>query len=205
MCIYKKVSETCYILLHIVPSGAPQNFTVSVKKTTLIFEWDPPADGEAGGVITSYTLACTDENNDDFEIELNVIEKIAIDEFLPSTTYTCTILASTNAGDGPTASVTTTTEGRSLASEWMSYLLDMYFFPESTEIYLQFLDLDALLGVNEVVAARADDSYTGPISIGTSFPFGITNQTQFYVSCSKNDTFSLCNAHLNRTRLELMA
>lgn len=94
-----------------MPSGAPQNFTVTVEKTTLIFEWDPPLEDEIGGVLTSYTLACSNNNSDNFEIKLNVIEKITISEFLPSTTYDCTILASTNAGDGPTASVIATTDG----------------------------------------------------------------------------------------------
>ena len=44
--------------------------------------------------------------------------------------------------------------------------------------------MDTVHGVSEVVAARADDSYTGPVSIDTNFPFGDTTQSQFYVSCN---------------------
>lgn len=103
-------------ILHAVPSGAPQNFTISVEKTTLTFEWDPPAEDERGGTLVSYTLACNndDDGDDAFEVDLNVIEKITVDEFLPSTSYTCTILASTNGGDGPTASVSATTESNTI-------------------------------------------------------------------------------------------
>ena len=44
--------------------------------------------------------------------------------------------------------------------------------------------MDTVYGVSEVVAARADDSYTGPVSIDTNFPFGDTTPSQFYVSCN---------------------
>lgn len=42
--------------------------------------------------------------------------------------------------------------------------------------------MDTIHGVSEVVAARADDASTGPVSVDTSFPFGDTTQSQFYVS-----------------------
>lgn len=96
------------IFFHTAPSGAPRNFTISVDKTTLHFEWDPPDDD---GTLVSYTLSCSHEGDNDFDVELNIIEEITIDEFLPSTTYECTILATTNGGDGPTASQSATTEG----------------------------------------------------------------------------------------------
>lgn len=82
---------------------------VSVEKTSLSFEWDPPVDNET---LLSYTLSCSDEDGDGFEVELKVIERITVDEFLPSTTYTCTILATTNGGDGLTAEVSATTDGK---------------------------------------------------------------------------------------------
>ena len=99
-------------LYSLAPTGAPRNFAVSIEKTTLTFVWDPPANDEIGGTLISYTLACTDDNDSDngFEVDLKVIEKITVDEFLPSTDYTCTIYASTNGGDGPTASVSASTD-----------------------------------------------------------------------------------------------
>lgn len=96
---------------HTAPSGPPRNFVISVEKTTLHFEWDPPADDEIGGILVSYTLSCSHEGDNDFDVDLEVIEEITIDEFLPSTTYECTILATTNGGDGPTATQSATTEG----------------------------------------------------------------------------------------------
>lgn len=55
-------------------------------------------------------------------------------------------------------------------------------FLDSTDIYLQFLDLDAILDVEETVVRRSDDDAPGPISIDTAFPFGDSSQTNFYVS-----------------------
>jgi len=83
---------------------------VSVENTSLSFQWDPPADNETGGTIIFYTLSCW-AGDEGFEAKLNVIEDITLDEFLPSTTYTCTLSTSTNGGEGPTASVTATTDG----------------------------------------------------------------------------------------------
>ena len=94
-----------------MPNEPPQNFSVGVSGTSLTFEWGPPPD-EIDEPLTSYTLACSSDNGVDFDITLKgTAETVTIDEFLPSTAYDCTILASTNGGDGPTASVSTTTEG----------------------------------------------------------------------------------------------
>lgn len=100
--------------LCIAPTGAPLNFTVSVENTSLSFEWDPPAEDERRGVLVSYTLSCSGPNDEGFETDLNVIEAVSLDEFLPSTNYSCTIYASTNGGGGPTASVSATTDGKSI-------------------------------------------------------------------------------------------
>ena len=97
--------------LYAAPTGPPRNFVVTVENTSLRFEWDPPADDKIGGTLISYTLTCSDTDDENFEVELKVIGNITLDEFLPSTAYTCTIFASTNGGDGPTASVTATTDG----------------------------------------------------------------------------------------------
>lgn len=56
------------------------------------------------------------------------------------------------------------------------------FYIDSTEVYLRFLDMDAIYDVNEVFVPVADDGTTGPISISPGFPFGSSVQTQFYVS-----------------------
>lgn len=84
---------------------------MTVNGTSLTFKWGPPAD-EVDEPLTSYTLACTSDNGDDFDIVVKgTAENITIDEFLPTTDYDCTILASTNGGDGPEASLSTTTQG----------------------------------------------------------------------------------------------
>ena len=85
---------------------------MSVQGTSLTFYWDPAPEDEIGGTLTSFELSCSSDNGNDFDIELkSTADTVQIDEFLPDTDYTCTILASTNGGDGPTASISTTTEG----------------------------------------------------------------------------------------------
>lgn len=49
------------------------------------------------------------------------------------------------------------------------------------------MDLAALLGVDEDLVPEELDGVAGPIQIDTGFPFGDTNQTQFYVSIVAND------------------
>ena len=62
-------------------------------------------------------------------------------------------------------------------------------FLDSTDIYLQFLDLGAFLDADELVIRRSDDDAAGPISIDTDFPFGDSNQANFYVSTTNVTLF----------------
>ena len=104
------------ILIFTVPSGAPLDFTVSVNRTTLECSWGPLAENERNGVITSYTLTCLVDDVMVFNEELSPsVGMFSIDFYSPNTTYTCSIYASTNSGDGPSSTgvTVTTTDGES--------------------------------------------------------------------------------------------
>ena len=100
-------------LSHTVPSGPPLNFTVSVDITSLTCSWDQPEEDLRNGVITSYTLTCLTVGEAAINVTLKpTVQQITMDLFTYSTTYNCTVSASTAVGAGPSApSISVTTEG----------------------------------------------------------------------------------------------
>ena len=97
--------------LHAAPSGAPVNFTGVPDGLGITFTWGEPP---GGLLIDSYTLSCTtDDGSDSFQVQLNPVLLFTVAELNPSTTYVCTISASTTGGLGPESlPVETTTAGR---------------------------------------------------------------------------------------------
>ena len=77
--------------------------------TGLYFNWDSP-EGEI--VILSYTITCYISSELAINVTLNPVNSVVLDEFTPSTTYSCSMYASSSGGRGPsTNSVDVTTEG----------------------------------------------------------------------------------------------
>lgn len=50
------------------------------------------------------------------------------------------------------------------------------------DIYLPFIPMDTAYGVDEIFLPESDDGTSNAISIVIPFPFGQSNQNQFYVS-----------------------
>ena len=94
--------------------GPPTNFEILVTGTeTLTFRWDEPyAAGDLN--IESYTLFCHPMFQDEISITVPTPDSITLEEdFLPGTTYTCSVFATNVDGDGVTAVQTATTlEGK---------------------------------------------------------------------------------------------
>ena len=64
-------------------------------------------------MIRFYTLSCSSEGGGVFfDRVLKNVLGIALDTFEISTSYTCTISASTSGGPGPATSASATTEGK---------------------------------------------------------------------------------------------
>ena len=94
---------------HTVPEGPPQNFKIIPRGTGLYFSWDPPTGNIA---ILSYTITCYVSGDVAINVTLNSVRSVVLDEFAPSTTYTCNMYASSSGGRGPsTGSAHVTTEG----------------------------------------------------------------------------------------------
>ena len=83
------------------------SFTATVRTNgTVLFNWTPPPLAQQNGDLTDYTLTCAPVLSFNYGPE----EVGGIGEgFSPATRYTCTLVASTAIGDGPSAGVTIVT------------------------------------------------------------------------------------------------
>ena len=80
-----------------------------MRRTGLYFNWDEPA-GDV--TIISYTVICRVSGDVIINVTLNPVNKVVLNEFMPSTTYLCSMYASSSGGRGPsTVAVNVTTEG----------------------------------------------------------------------------------------------
>ena len=99
------------------PIGPPLNFQITVEgPRDLTFSWDPPAEGLRNGVVISYQLSCHPQPNglprtfNQSELNNGVGVEVRLSGFAPSTTYNCSVIATTRAGDDSTVSAVATTE-----------------------------------------------------------------------------------------------
>ena len=86
----------------IVPSGPPQDFTISVTSRTLTLSWSPPLPSQQNGVITSYILTWISGGNI-INSTRTSSTSLTITGLEPFTNYTFSVNSSTVVGDGPAA------------------------------------------------------------------------------------------------------
>ena len=94
-------------MIYLVPSGAPQEFTILSISHTLTLSWSPPLPSQRNGVITSYLVTCTIGGVTNSNRISGTSQVINIDPF---TSYTCSVRAATMVGDGPPATVSGTSD-----------------------------------------------------------------------------------------------
>ena len=92
------------VLLFIVPSGLPQNFTNSVTSRTLTLSWSPPLLSQRNGVIISYLITCS-SGGSIINGTRTSSTSLTITGLQPFTNYTCSVRAATTVGDGPATPV----------------------------------------------------------------------------------------------------
>lgn len=80
------------------PTGPPRNFSGIVEGLSISLTWSPP---EEDLLILSYTLSCSVNGEPVIEAVLNPIQTLTLDELLPSTTYVCSLIATTSGGNSP--------------------------------------------------------------------------------------------------------
>ena len=87
----------------VAPGSPPANFTISASgPRSLTFSWEPPI--LPHGVIIGYQLSCSPQRPG-FPETFNQSTRVEATRvgFAPDTVYTCSVFASTGAGDGPSA------------------------------------------------------------------------------------------------------
>ena len=85
-----------------VPSGPPQDFTISVTSRSVTFSWSPPLSSQQNGVITGYNLTCSSGGMTNSIRWSDTSFDAPLDPF---TNYSCTVSAGTVVGDGPATAV----------------------------------------------------------------------------------------------------
>ena len=106
------------------PSGAPQNFTVSVNgPRALTFSWKPPLEDQQNGPIVGYYLLCSSTQFGDYEMNISSDEylvflddALTISDILPNSSYNCSLSAATSAGRGPGYSLPVSTPEDGISS-----------------------------------------------------------------------------------------
>ena len=89
---------------HLAPTGSPINFTAVLKgNTQLLFSWQPPEEGKRNGNITEYKLQCLPPLGS--EVIATVETTVVATGALLHTNYSCSVWASTRAGEGPSTTL----------------------------------------------------------------------------------------------------
>ena len=92
--------KTQYFSFHAVPDGPPQNFRIVTSMTSVILQWQPPA--QPNGIITAYKITAM---NTLFVIIKSSITSYKFCGLQPNELVSYTISAITVAGEGPTTVV----------------------------------------------------------------------------------------------------
>ena len=91
-----------------VPSGYPQNFSVSSESShSALFIWTPPHESDRNGIITEYTINISAvETGEELQLQLNSsTTSVTVTTLTPYTTHFCIIAASTSVGIGPFSTI----------------------------------------------------------------------------------------------------
>ena len=93
------------LILYVVPTGSPLNFTV-VPTTSRSAEatWSPPSANEQNGVIIRYVINVTVVGTGHTFQLISTNTTLTVTNLTPYTTYNCIIAAETSAGTGPFSS-----------------------------------------------------------------------------------------------------
>ena len=90
------------------PSSPARNSSVEATTATSVsLSWDPPADDQRNGIITSYVIRVLLVDRGTTEYYNSSITSVTLTSLKPYTTYECSVAAVTSAGRGPFSSAIT--------------------------------------------------------------------------------------------------
>ena len=83
----------------------------------------PPIEAKRNGIIVSYTLLCSVGSNEVLEYTVKAsVEEMYLGVYEREADYSCDVLASNSAGDGPAASISFTTGGKLIVLSHFSFI-----------------------------------------------------------------------------------
>ena len=124
------VSLHCVIIVTIsAPSGPIQNFSFTNTSHTITLFWSPPLLFQRNGIIISYSVNCSLNNNVTYTTTTSSTS-LTITELEPFTNYTCSVSAATIVGNGPKVDNHAVTNEDSKYTYYI-YILLTIFYPIS--------------------------------------------------------------------------
>ena len=107
---HPSTSTYLHSLSFLAPSGPPLMFRASPQSRTVTFSWRPVDEQQQNGLITNYTITCTPPITINIPVNTNMDLFTVIHQgFTPVTQYSCSIIAMTVVGSGPSATLAFTT------------------------------------------------------------------------------------------------
>ena len=108
------MARGCNFVFSFLGAGPPQNFTLTMRTTTsLSFSWDPPAPREGVGAPTRYIVRCEPQlEGIDTPAPVNqsaTQETATVMGLAPGVTYSCSVTAVNDRGEGDRAEQSGTT------------------------------------------------------------------------------------------------
>ena len=96
--------------LYTAPTLPPDSFSiVSIGSRNVTLSWTLPDEDGRNGMITSYTVTCSDSNGVLVNTLTTVDLSATFEDLSPYSFYTCSIFATTSGGDGPATTLNFTT------------------------------------------------------------------------------------------------
>jgi hypothetical protein len=152
--------------------GPPTNFEIVAAGTeSLRFSWEPPYDSDDLNIL-SYTIYCSPRFHDEISVTVPIAGTVVLEsQFIPGTTYTCSIYATNADGDGSTAvAIATTLEGEG----FLPFLIlgdRKVYLPYEDDATSKFIDIPGGMSTGETIHTRAFVSANGYISLDRSLLF----------------------------------
>ena len=107
---HPSTSTYLHSLSFLAPSGPPLMFRASPQSRTVTFSWRPVDEQQQNGLITNYTITCTPPITINIPVNTNMdLFTVTHQGFTPVTQYSCSIIAMTVVGSGPSATLAFTT------------------------------------------------------------------------------------------------
>ena len=103
------------LINYTAPTVQPDSFSVTrIGSRSVTFSWDLPNEDGRNGIITSYTVGCSDGDGVLINTTTTTSLTATFEALRPHSFHICSVFATTSGGDGPAAvlNFTTASDGK---------------------------------------------------------------------------------------------